>query len=67
MPKYRVLVKSFIKNTILEPGEIVEYNGRPGSNLELIDEDQPKPEVKGKGKGSFFGPKGAGNAGADLV
>lgn len=43
MPRYRVLVKSFINNTIIDPETmsaaecIVEYDGRPGSNLELIE------------------------------
>jgi len=37
MPKYRVLVRSFINDGLREEGEIVEYNGKPGSNLELVD------------------------------
>lgn len=36
MAKYKVLEKSFINNTIVEAGEIVEYTGRAGSNLELV-------------------------------
>ena len=42
MPRYRVLVKSYINNTIIDPETmsetdcIVEYDGVPGSNLELI-------------------------------
>lgn len=46
--KYRVLTKSFINNAIREEGDIVEYDGKPGSNLELVGaEDKP---AKGKGK-----------------
>jgi hypothetical protein len=45
--KYRVLVRSFINNSIREEGEIVEYDGKPGSNLEPVGEDKP---AKGKGK-----------------
>jgi hypothetical protein len=37
MPTYRVLEKSFINDAIREEGEIVEYDGKPGSNLELVD------------------------------
>ena len=43
MPRYRVLVKSYINNTIIDPDTmspeecIVEYDGKPGSNLELIE------------------------------
>lgn len=48
MSKYRVLVKSFINNSIAEEGEIVEYEGRAGSNLELIESGE-KP-VHGKTK-----------------
>lgn len=45
MPTYRVLAKSFINNAIREEGEIVEYDGKAGSNLELVDgsdDDQAK-------------------------
>lgn len=41
MGKYRVLTKSFINNTIAEEGDIVEYEGKPGTNLELIEETKP--------------------------
>lgn len=37
MAKYKVLVQSFINNKIVEAGEIVEYDGRPGTNLEPIE------------------------------
>ena len=42
MPKYKVLTKSFINNTIVEEGEIVDYDGKPGTNLELVEDDKPK-------------------------
>lgn len=45
MPRYRVLQKSFIGNRIVEDGEVVEYDGEPSGNLELIE--QPK-QAKGK-------------------
>ena len=38
MAKYKVLEKSFIDNAIREEGEIVEYEGEAGPNLELIEE-----------------------------
>lgn len=47
MPKYYVLAKSFINNTIVEVGEIVEYDGKPGSNLELVPESKPAAPKKG--------------------
>jgi hypothetical protein len=50
MPKYHVLVKSFINNTIAEAGEVVEYDGKPGSNLELVAETKPTNTKNGKGK-----------------
>jgi hypothetical protein len=49
MAQYRVLTKSFINNSIQEEGAIVEYDGKPGSNLELIDDGKSEPQ-KGKGK-----------------
>lgn len=48
MPQYRVLTKSFINNSIQEEGALVEFDGNPGSNLELVRDD-PEPQ-KGKGK-----------------
>jgi hypothetical protein len=36
MPQFRVLAKSFINNRIVEEGEVVEFDGEPGSNLEAI-------------------------------
>lgn len=50
MPQYRVLAKSFINNTIVEEGEVIEFDGKAGSNLELIEGDKPAA-AKGKGKG----------------
>jgi hypothetical protein len=51
MAKYRVLQKSFIDSALVNEGDIVEYDGEPGHNLELIE-----PEAKTKGK------KGAASA-----
>jgi hypothetical protein len=45
MAKYRVLTKSYINSSIVEAGAIVEYEGKAGSNLELVE-----PEGKGKAK-----------------
>lgn len=63
MPKYKVLERSFIGNTIVEPGAIVEYEFTAGSNLELIE---PEAEAKPKGKAK---PKAESEpeAGGDLV
>jgi hypothetical protein len=36
MPRYLVITKSFINNSIVEEGEIIEYDGKAGSNLELV-------------------------------
>lgn len=67
MAKYRVLTKSFINNTIVEAGDVVEYDGKPGSNLELVEGDKPEAKAKGKGKGAAPAASDAGDAGADLV
>lgn len=37
MPKFRVLTKSFIGNSLLEEGAIVDFDGVPGPNLEPLD------------------------------
>lgn len=39
MTQYRVLEKSLIGNEIKEAGEMCEYDGLPGSNLEPIDDE----------------------------
>lgn len=45
MPKYKVLQQSFINNRIHEVGDLVDYEGTPSGNLELI-EDLPKEDLK---------------------
>ena len=45
MPRYKVLIKSFINNTIVEQGDIVSFDGQPGANLELI-KDSVKNSLK---------------------
>lgn len=68
MAKYRVLTKSFINNAIVEAGELVDYDGKPGSNLELVEGDKPEAKSKGKAKGAApAAPEAGGDAGADLV
>lgn len=70
MAKYRVLAKSYINNTIAEVGTIVEYDGKPSSNLELVDASEPKAEAKGKGKSKAPVAPDASDAGStadDLV
>lgn len=42
MPMYRVLVRSFINNAILEEGAVVEYDGEVSDNLALIEDEKPK-------------------------
>lgn len=48
MPKVRVLVKSFINGNLIDPETmpaeacIIEYEGKVGSNLELVEEEKPK-------------------------
>jgi hypothetical protein len=61
MAKYRVLTKSYIDGSIVDEGDIIEYEGEASGNLELIE-----PEAKAKG-----GKKGAAQPvapeGSDLV
>jgi hypothetical protein len=42
MPRYRVLTRSYIAGDIREADEIVTYNGKPGSNLELVTPQAPR-------------------------
>jgi hypothetical protein len=34
--KYKVLEKSFINGALVEEGEIIDYDGEPGPNLEPV-------------------------------
>lgn len=52
MAKYRVLAISFINNALVQEGDVVEFDGTPGSALELIEDDKPEVKAKGKGKGA---------------
>ena len=52
MPKVKVLVKSFINGTIIAPETmtpeqcVVDYDGKIGSNLELVEEEKPRRRAK---------------------
>lgn len=37
MAKYRVLTKSFINNSLVEEGAVIDYDGVPSDNLEPMD------------------------------
>lgn len=60
MPKYRVLMKSFINNTIYEEDSVVEYDGDPSDNLELIEDEAPSPKARGKKSVESAVSEGAG-------
>lgn len=46
MAQYRVLETSFINNSIVEEGAIIEYDGQPSENLELVVTEAPKKGSK---------------------
>ncbi|CAI2036418.1 Uncharacterised protein [Serratia liquefaciens] len=48
---YRVTRKSFINGHLLEEGETIEYSGKAGDNLQLIDGDGNLLEEGGEGGG----------------
>ena len=47
MAQYRVLKKSYIHDRIYEPGEVVDWDGPQGTNLEPIGNEKrpPKPSA----------------------
>lgn len=49
MAKYMVLEKSYINFELVEEGAIIEFDGEPGANLELVDEPK-EPVVEKKPK-----------------
>ncbi|HID3655985.1 MULTISPECIES: hypothetical protein [Serratia] len=46
---YRVTRKSFINGHLLEEGDTIEYGGKAGDNLQLIDGEGNPLEVGGEG------------------
>lgn len=57
MAKCRVLEKSFINNAIREEGEVIEFDGVLGKNLELVEEeDAPAKPTKKWKKGEAAEP-----------
>lgn len=73
MSRYKVLKKSFINGRLLYPGEEIEFDGVPGSNLLLIEtgergtanEDANAGNDNHSGDGSGEGGTGAYGGGAD--
>jgi hypothetical protein len=55
MPKFRVLKKSFINNSLVEEGTVIDYDGKPSDNLEAID--PPAQELVASAAGDL-GPRG---------
>lgn len=43
MARYKVLATSYINNKLVHPGDVVEYKGKAGSNLELVKEKKEAP------------------------
>lgn len=60
MPKYRVLMKSFINNSIVEEDSVVEYDGEASDNLELIEDEALAPKARGKKSAESAVSDGAG-------
>ncbi len=48
MAKYLVLKKSYIDDRLVYVGDVIEFSGVPGDNLQLIEPDKPDPEKKAK-------------------
>jgi len=46
MAKYMVLEESYINEALIPEGTIVDFDGLPGSNLELVDEPTEEVPVK---------------------
>jgi len=40
MPKYEVLVKSYLNDREVYPGEVIEYAGKAGTNLRLVSQKE---------------------------
>jgi hypothetical protein len=49
MPKYKIKERSFIGNRLVEEGEEIEYQGKPGSSLHPLDEEAQQAVLKARG------------------
>ena len=45
---YRVLQRSFINHRLVEEGELIEFDGEAGSNLELVEPESRAESGKGR-------------------
>ena len=52
MASYRVLKTSFVNNAIRQEGEIVDYGGEAGDNLESLDDPVEAPPRTAKARKS---------------
>lgn len=59
MPKYRVLQTSFIGNSLVNEGDIVDYDGKAGDNLELLDKKSKSANDKAAQAASEANPSDA--------
>lgn len=46
MARYRVMQASFINGSYVEPGTVIEYDGIPGNNLDVIKTPSEKKNTK---------------------
>lgn len=46
MAKVKAKVLCFVANGLREPGDVFDYEGRPNSNLEYLEEATGEPEAK---------------------
>lgn len=50
MPRYKVLERSYIDNRIVEAGAIITFDGKPGANLQLVEDAPRKADKSDDGK-----------------
>ena len=68
--RYRVTQLSYIDSNLRHPGEEVEIDlggGKPGPNLELIEDEGAPAKGKGKSKAAAAADTQADTTGGDLV
>lgn len=60
MPKFRVVQTSFIGNRLVQPGEIVDYDGEVHENLQKLSAKQAAAAADDADTGGTGGDTGAG-------
>ena len=50
MAKYKLTAPTFINNSLYKEGDVVDYDGKPGSTLQPVTEEGDEAPARGRGR-----------------